>query len=320
MKISQIVNLKIWFFTILLYNMNMDKKPLKVKDGCLAYLLAFAFSQTAVLIFTLLIMFIFSAIKKDITSAQAFLNNSVGYFLTVLVLDATLLAVFFFYNSKKENKILSKPKFNKTLIYILIGIAAFFCLYPIVACLDTLFTSWGAKLTDIPYSLTTKNYIISIFSLAILPAICEELLFRGLILKSLKNYGKVFSIVISALMFALFHMSFQQLIYPILMGLLLGVIMHKENNIIYCIVVHFINNFLSLTVAYLKINLIFNHFTYIILAIFLLITFLTLILYVILKHSKQEKQKFDAECKKYLILAFSIMLVIWIVINIINFK
>lgn len=298
----------------------MDKKPLKFKDGCWAYLMAFAISQTAVLIFSLLIMFIFSAIHKNIEQAQLFLNNSIGYFLTVLVMDAALLGVFFFFNRKKENLIVSQPKISKVLIYILIGAAAFFCLYPIVSCLDKLFISWGANLNEIPYPLNTKNYIISLFSLALLPAICEELLFRGLIFKSFKPYGKTFSIVMSALMFALFHMSFQQLIYPILMGLLLAVIMHKENNIIYCIIVHFINNFLSLTLAYFNVDLIFNHFAYIILAIVLLVVFVALISYFMLKIGSQQKQKMDADSKKYLFITLAIILLIWIIVNIINFK
>ncbi len=296
----------------------MEEKHLKVKDGCLAFLLGFAFSQTAVLIFTLIAMSIGSIANKNISSIQNFLNNSFGYFLTVLVLDATLLAVFFFFNKKKNNYIISKPKPYKILMYLAIGILAFFYLYPIVASLDKLFLTWGAKLTEIPYTLTTKNYIISIFSLALLPAVCEELLFRGLILKSLKNYGKVFSIVVSALMFALFHASFQQLIYPILMGLLLGVIMYNENNIIYCMVVHFINNFLSITISYFNINLGFNHFSFYIYAVLLLVAFLTVVLYFILKNSKQQKQKLQGEDKKFLSISFSIMLVVWIVVNVIN--
>ena len=68
--------------------------------------------------------------------------------------------------------------------------------YPIVVCFDTLLIKLGITLNTLSYELTTKNYFISLISLVIAPAICEELLFRGIIFSGLKSYGKSFYFIL----------------------------------------------------------------------------------------------------------------------------
>lgn len=296
----------------------MEKKILSAKDSALSWLLAFAFSQVAVMVVTLIGAAIAANFGVNLTKFNNFLDTALGSFLTMLILDTALIGTFIYFNINKENKIVGKPKFYKVLMYVCLAAVCFFALYPFVACVDSLFVRFGAKLSDLTYPLTAGNYALSVFSLALIPAICEELIFRGVIFKGLKKYGKVFSIVLSALMFAIFHMSYQQLFYPFLMGLFLGVIMYYENNIIYTISAHFVNNFLSLTIKYLNVNLIFNHWTYILLAIVLLITFLCVVGYFIFNKKNVIKQKLEVDGKKYLIISFAIMLFLWIIINIFN--
>ena len=170
----------------------MEKKILSARDSALSFVLGFAFSQVAVLVATLAAILIASTFGVSLTSLENFLNSAWGYALTMLVLDIGLLGVFLFFNRKKENQIMAKVMPKKIGLYVAIAVLAFFVLLPIINSLDLLFLDFGVTLKTLPYELNTKNYIISLFSMAILPAICEELLFRGLILKGLKRYGKAF--------------------------------------------------------------------------------------------------------------------------------
>ena len=52
---------------------------------------------------------------------------------------------------------------------------------------------------DITYNLSI------VLSACIIAPIMEELLFRGLILQTLKRYGNVFAILVTSLLFALLH-------------------------------------------------------------------------------------------------------------------
>ena len=296
----------------------MNSKKLTIKDSALSFLIGFLLCQIAIVSITIIVLFVGRFYKFGSEELDVFLNTASGYLITSTVMYATLLFVFLFYNNKKENKIAKRVEIKKVLMYVGIAILSYFLLFPIVTCFNNLLTKFGVEVGSLKYELSTKNYLISIISLAVLPAVCEELLFRGLIFKGLKPHGKAFSITISSLMFCIFHMSLSQTIYPILMGLLFGVIMFYENNIYYCIIAHFTNNILSLTLSYFKINLVFNHWTFILLAIILLLIFLTVIIFLILKNNKStEKQPIENENKKYLTLSLGVMILFWILVNLI---
>lgn len=72
--------------------------------------------------------------------------------------------------------------------------------------------------------------------------IMEELLFRGLVMPALAKYGKVFSIVTSAVLFGFFHTDLLQGAYAILVGLVLGYIA-AEYGLVWSIALHITNNF-----------------------------------------------------------------------------
>ena len=227
-----------------------------------------------------------------------------------------MLFVFIFFNKGKENLIFKKVSIKKFFLYILLAISSFLTLYPIIVCVDGWLIKCGITLGTIPYDLTTKNYFISIISLVIAPAICEELLFRGIIFSGLKRHGKTFTITISSLMFCIYHMSISQTIYPLLFGLVLGVIMYYEANIYYCIAIHMTNNFISLTLSYFKINLIFNHWSYIVLAFALLALFLIIVCSIVFRNKiNSEKQTITKKEKLILISSMALMLLLWILTN-----
>lgn len=82
---------------------------------------------------------------------------------------------------------------------------------------------------------------------AVVAPIVEELIFRGLILQGFRrNYNAFTSVVMSALLFALFHLNPWQFPATFILGLLLGWIMLRTNNILLAILGHSINNFLVL--------------------------------------------------------------------------
>lgn len=95
---------------------------------------------------------------------------------------------------------------------------------------------------DLMESVSGDSNSVSMFLYAsILGPISEEILFRGLVLRSLKPYGKRFAIFTSALLFALFHGNILQVPFAFLMGLLLGYAA-AEYSIIWSIVLHIFNN------------------------------------------------------------------------------
>lgn len=298
----------------------MEDFKLSIKDSSLSFVIGFIFCQLAVLLITTLLLFIISVLGLPIEQSESFLNGAWGYLISTLALDGTMLIIFFFFNKGKNNHIFHKPTLKKSLIYTLIAILSFLALYPIIYIINLGFIKLGITLPDPPYDFTKPpNYLISIISLVILPATMEELLFRGIISRGLKKHGKIFSIIITALMFSIFHMSISQTVYPFLIGIILTLVMYNENNIFYPILMHAVNNFLSLTLSFLSINLVFDHWTYIVLAIILAIIFLSIVIYFTIIGNKSSKQaKFTPKEILYLSASLVFMIVIWMAYNIAN--
>ncbi|WP_263390568.1 CPBP family intramembrane glutamic endopeptidase [Bifidobacterium rousetti] len=71
--------------------------------------------------------------------------------------------------------------------------------------------------------------------------ICEEVMFRGVLMKELKPFGRNFAIVTSALLFGLFHGDVVQGAFAFLMGLLLGFVA-MEYSLVWSIAIHIFNN------------------------------------------------------------------------------
>ena len=294
----------------------MNSKKLTIKDSSLGFLVGFLFCQLATTIATVITLILCHTFGVKTETLSTFFNTAIGYLILSLSLYSAMVLVFLFFNSKKDNTLNKDFKLKKLFFYITISAASFLCLYPIVVCFDSLLAKLGVKINTLPYSLNTKNYFISIIPLVVAPAVCEELLFRGIIFQGLKHKGKVLAITLSSLMFSIYHMSLSQTLYPLLIGLLLGVIMFYEQNIYYCIATHMTNNFLSLTLSYFKINLVFNHWAYLILAIVLAALFVSLITTQIVKNRKATKtSKIEKNEKLYLIISFAVMIIFWIISN-----
>ena len=93
------------------------------------------------------------------------------------------------------------------------------------------------------------NVAIGIIIAVVLAPIMEELTVRGIILqRSKKAFGLVGCMIISALMFGLFHMNLIQAVYVIPMGLFWGFVGYKFNSVIPCIFCHMLNNFLGVII------------------------------------------------------------------------
>jgi membrane protease YdiL (CAAX protease family) len=93
---------------------------------------------------------------------------------------------------------------------------------------------------------------INVFFMAIVPAFCEELLFRGtfqpLLSETLRSSHA--GIWITAIIFSSIHLQFFGFIPRLILGLVFGYLFYWTGNLWYSIIAHFINNFVSVIVVY----------------------------------------------------------------------
>lgn len=93
---------------------------------------------------------------------------------------------------------------------------------------------------------TDLDLLLTFIVLAVVPAFCEEMLFRGAILTGLLPFGQPTAILVSALAFALMHQNVAQFLYAFCAGLLLGALYAHSGSIWNCVILHLCNNAYSL--------------------------------------------------------------------------
>jgi sodium transport system permease protein len=90
----------------------------------------------------------------------------------------------------------------------------------------------------------------ALLAIAVVPAVCEELVFRGVLVRSIVGPWSVgFAVIVSAAMFAAYHLSILQLVPTFLLGLVLALVAVCSDSAIPTMIAHFLNNAIALTIA-----------------------------------------------------------------------
>ncbi len=103
---------------------------------------------------------------------------------------------------------------------------------------------------------TFPVYLSNVLVLALIPAIGEELLFRGVLQKIFHNWSNKIHLAIwlSAFLFSALHMQFYGFVPRMLLGALFGYLFYWSGNLWIPITTHFINNLLAVSVYYISNN------------------------------------------------------------------
>lgn len=102
---------------------------------------------------------------------------------------------------------------------------------------------------------TIQALLFNLFLIAMLPALGEELFFRGIIQKIFTEWkSAIFAIWVAAFVFSAIHMQFYGFLPRMLLGAFFGYLVYWSGNLWLPVVAHFINNGLAVLFYYLKFN------------------------------------------------------------------
>lgn len=116
----------------------------------------------------------------------------------------------------------------------------------IVLMLLQMFTGLENKAVETVLDIQGLNNLFTqmlfVLSIAVIPGIFEELLFRKGLINLTKEFGDKFAILFSSLVFAVCHLNVTQGIFAFLMGLVLGTLYVKTGKMKYNMLLHALNN------------------------------------------------------------------------------
>jgi sodium transport system permease protein len=169
----------------------------------------------------------------------------------VVVLTPAILMTVMLTRSPATTLLLRRPTWSATLGAALLALL----LYPSFNLLHT----WVMRIYPLPEGLTEQLQGLesglsthlgrALFVLALLPAVCEELAFRGFILSGFRRLGhKWTAIVGTSIFFALTHSVFQQSLLSCVLGVVIGFIAVQTGSLLPAIAFHFVHNSLGLLI------------------------------------------------------------------------
>lgn len=97
----------------------------------------------------------------------------------------------------------------------------------------------------------SKPFIISLLSIAVVPAILEESVYRGCFFNVYSKKSPIKAILLSAFLFGIMHLNFNQFSYAFAMGMIFCLLIEGTNSIITSMIIHFVINGTSVVTLYL---------------------------------------------------------------------
>ena len=149
---------------------------------------------------------------------------------------------------------MDKPKNPEKLPLVVLGAFGLCLLGNIITSyidmLIQMLTGYSITMPDIPApSKSPAGILIFYIGIAVVPALVEEMAFRGIVMQALRRFGDGFAIICSAILFGLMHCNLQQIPFAIMAGLFIGYAVVITNSLWTGIIIHFLNNAFSATVT-----------------------------------------------------------------------
>ena len=188
-------------------------------------------------------------------AGEAF-QASDGYKYLVYLLSqlcfAAAAGIYFFRSKQPIKQILNGCKWQYFIIAIVLQFGLLFALSELNGLFLTLLEKLGYKAREgtLP-SLSGWNLLPAILVIAVLPALFEEFLFRGIISRQMheSGWGTFAAIFTTGALFSLFHSNPEQTIYQFICGACFSLLAIRSGSVFPTVIAHFLNNAIILIIS-----------------------------------------------------------------------
>ena len=139
------------------------------------------------------------------------------------------------------------PGFVCMLFAVLLAITLHPLIFESLVALQWFFPPVPSGIAELMNEFKTINLGLAILAIAVTPAICEEIAFRGFLLSGFARKGHLTAaVLLSGFAFGVIHMIPQQVFSAMLLGFLLGILCLRTRSLLPGNAFHFVHNSLSL--------------------------------------------------------------------------
>lgn len=147
-----------------------------------------------------------------------------------------------------------KPKITSVFGSLLMWFGAYQCMTAISLVLAALFPqAYYTTGTSMNSFVTALPFFGSVIVVALIPAVSEEMLHRGILQYTLQPLGRKWMILfLMGVYFGVFHLSFIRFLPMMFLGMVIAWIRQETGSMVYPMIFHFVNNFYALAVTFLS--------------------------------------------------------------------
>lgn len=231
----------------------------------------------------------------------------------VAILLVTLAFLSLDKGEKKSASGLALPK-RRFWLYTLLALAAmFFGLSGLNGYFISFLEIFGYKPSTVVLPpLTPLNALYVGFAVCLLPAVSEEIAFRGIMVNSLGGACKLWVSLLLGALFSLYHLNPAQTLYQFAVGFIFTLLAVTSQSVLPAMVLHFINNLLIVVLYYAVGEYALPLPVNIVLTVFGVACAVALI--ILLLKEKQEKtdNKGIGEFSLYAVFGIFVCLAVWV--------
>ena len=132
-----------------------------------------------------------------------------------------------------------------------------FCSFPIISLLNVISMFFVEnEVAGVAMDMYPHGLFLSMLVMAVMPAVGEEVLMRGVIYRSYQRKSPIFALFASAVIFGLIHMNFNQMPYAIFLGIIMVLLIEATDSILSSMFLHFLINGFSTMAGYFTANIV----------------------------------------------------------------
>lgn len=194
------------------------------------------------------IPFILAVGGSQITTPQSY--TLVIMFATPFLCSLFPLLFYLFVTRQNFTDVIPLKKLSLKNVFLIVGMSFF--IQPIanfVALITSVFFENTAS--AVLYEISDIPFILYLLIAAVFPAVFEEIIFRGLLLKGYEKTGIFVSAFMTGLFFGLMHLNPHQFFYAFLVGIIFAYFVRYTGSVLSSIISHFTINATQASLLYL---------------------------------------------------------------------
>ncbi len=235
------------------YYRRREQEKQEIKS--LAYYIGGAFLGFIFLQNLLYLILVFADLGKNYQADQIYQSGIDVILICVgLMLPFCLLGKKMKQTSKAAEPLAFEKPYNITAAFLAVVAGLGICMGAniVTSYITLIMEAFGVKLTspDVAMPSGAMGVIIIIVRVVLCAALTEEICLRGYVMGNLRPYGDKFAIIVSSIMFAAIHGNLVQAPFALIAGAAIGYFSIKTGTVWTGIIIHALNNLISVFISY----------------------------------------------------------------------